>query len=379
EALELLIELAGTEPRFLRWQLVDVVGAMLHIAEAESLEEGTWHLAIEFVITLAEVRERAPGMMRKLPQFISRMFAFLMKMLLDIEDDPAWHSAETEDEDASETNNYSAETENCTPDILTPYLDGIVSNMETITLGDKRIGIETSVLEEKATACNMFCCYADELKEGFFPWIDQVLCAGKDLATEQTAGRMINLLRQLQQTLPPVHQKIKGIPEKTDFKDDNLVFVADATGRVGSRTVRELIKLGFKVRARVRSAERAGLLIKSVEKMKLDDGTSGGSQAVEKLEIVECDLEKPDQIGPALENASTVICSIGASEKEVFDITGPCRIDYRATNSLIDAVTVAKVNHFILVTSLGTNKFGLPAAILNLFLTINFILKTVLH
>jgi len=31
----------------------------------------------------------------------------------------------------------------------------------------------------------------------------QVLCAGKDLATEQTAGRMVNLLRQLQQTLPP--------------------------------------------------------------------------------------------------------------------------------------------------------------------------------
>ncbi|KAL1325097.1 hypothetical protein AAHE18_13G137400 [Arachis hypogaea] len=43
-----------------------------------------------------------------------------------------------------------------------------------ITLGFKRIGIKTSVLEEKATACNMLCCYADELKEGFFPWIDQV-------------------------------------------------------------------------------------------------------------------------------------------------------------------------------------------------------------
>ncbi|RDX86579.1 Importin-5, partial [Mucuna pruriens] len=107
EALELLIELAGTEPRFLRRQLVDVVGAMLQIAEAESLEEGTRHLAIEFVITLAEARERAPGMMRKLPQFISRLFAILMKMLLDIEDDPAWHSAETEDEDAGETSNYS--------------------------------------------------------------------------------------------------------------------------------------------------------------------------------------------------------------------------------------------------------------------------------
>ncbi|QHN86675.1 importin subunit beta-3-like [Arachis ipaensis] len=80
---------------------------MLQIAEAESLEEGTRHLAIEFVITLAEARERAPGMMRKLPQFISRMFAILMKMLLDIEDDPAWHSAETGDEDAGETSNYS--------------------------------------------------------------------------------------------------------------------------------------------------------------------------------------------------------------------------------------------------------------------------------
>lgn len=106
DALELLIELAGTEPRFLRRQLVDVVGSMLQIAEADSLEESTRHLAIEFVITLAEARERAPGMMRKLPQFISRLFGILMNMLLDIEDDPAWHTADTEDEDAGETDNY---------------------------------------------------------------------------------------------------------------------------------------------------------------------------------------------------------------------------------------------------------------------------------
>ncbi|KAH9728478.1 TOG domain-containing protein [Citrus sinensis] len=463
EALELLIELAATEPRFLRKQLVDVVGSMLQVAEAEGLEEGTRHLAIEFVVSLAEARERAPGMMRKLPQFIRRLFLVLMNMLLDLEDDPMWHSAETEDEDAGETSDYGfgqecldrlaislggntilpvasavfpgflaapdwqkhhavlialaqiAEgcskvmiknldqvvsmvlnsfqdphprvrwaainaigqlstdlgpelqtqfhhrllpalvgamddfqnprvqahaasavlnfSENCTPDILTPYLDGIVSKLlvllqngkqmvqegaltalasvadssqgqfqkyydavmpylkailvnandksnrmlraksmeclslvgmavgkdkfrddakqvmevlmslqgsqmeaddpttsymlqawarlckclgqefipymsvvmppllqsaqlkpdviitsadsdvdiddedesiQTITLGDKRIGIKTSVLEEKATACNMLCCYADELKEGFFPWIDQV-------------------------------------------------------------------------------------------------------------------------------------------------------------------------------------------------------------
>lgn len=82
---------------------------------------------------------------------------------------------------------------------------------------------------------------------------------------------------------------------------------------------------------------------------------------------MECDLEKSDQIGPALGNASVVICCIGASEKEVFDITGPYRIDYLASKNLIDAATAAKVKHFILLTSLGTNKVGFPAAILNLF------------
>lgn len=118
----------------------------------------------------------------------------------------------------------------------------------------------------------------------------------------------------------------------------------------------------------MRSAQRAGALVQSVEQLKLDGtSASGGGQAVEKLEIVECDLEKPDTIGLALGNASTVVCSIGASEKEVLDITGPFRIDYQATKNLIDAATVAKVNHFILVTSLGTNKIGFPAAILNLF------------
>ena len=45
--------------------------------------------------------------------------------------------------------------------------------METITLGDKKIGIKTIFLE-KVTTCNMLCYYVDELKKGFYPWIDQV-------------------------------------------------------------------------------------------------------------------------------------------------------------------------------------------------------------
>lgn len=49
-----------------------------------------------------------------------------------------------------------------------------LAQVETIFLGGKRISIRTSKLEEKATACNMLCCYADELKEGFFPYVEQV-------------------------------------------------------------------------------------------------------------------------------------------------------------------------------------------------------------
>ncbi len=60
---------------------------------------------------------------------------------------------------------------------------------ETLYLGEKRIRIRTSVLEEKATACNMLCCYADELKEGFFPYVEEVgqqLHAGHLACTERS-------------------------------------------------------------------------------------------------------------------------------------------------------------------------------------------------
>ena len=59
--------------------------ACLQIAEADSLEEGTRQLATEFLVTLCEAREKAPGMMRKLPQIVGRLFQCLMSFLLDLE------------------------------------------------------------------------------------------------------------------------------------------------------------------------------------------------------------------------------------------------------------------------------------------------------
>ena len=57
-----------------------------------------------------------------------------------------------------------------------PNIDAAIMLLQTETLyyGDRKISIRTSVLEEKATACNMLCCYADELEVGFFPYVEQV-------------------------------------------------------------------------------------------------------------------------------------------------------------------------------------------------------------
>lgn len=61
------------------------LGVATQIAEAEALEDSTRQLAAEFLVTLCEAREKAPGMMRKLPQLVGRLFQCLLKFLLDIE------------------------------------------------------------------------------------------------------------------------------------------------------------------------------------------------------------------------------------------------------------------------------------------------------
>lgn len=55
------------------------------MAEAEELEDSTRQLAAEFLVTLAEAREKAPGMLRKLPAQVARLFQCLVTFLLDIE------------------------------------------------------------------------------------------------------------------------------------------------------------------------------------------------------------------------------------------------------------------------------------------------------
>ncbi|XP_055819062.1 uncharacterized protein LOC129887856 isoform X2 [Solanum dulcamara] len=85
---EILIELAKNVPSFFRMQLVVVVGTMFDIAKCESYEKKTRHLAVEFVMTLVEAREKAPGMIKKYPLFTEKYFAILLNLLVDEVYDP---------------------------------------------------------------------------------------------------------------------------------------------------------------------------------------------------------------------------------------------------------------------------------------------------
>ncbi|XP_057421622.1 uncharacterized protein LOC130715529 isoform X2 [Lotus japonicus] len=99
DSLKLFIELAENWPRLLEKQVTNMVESMLEVAEDESLEEGTCHLALEFVMTLSETGERAPEVMRKMLQFVQRLLLVAMKLLLDIGGDLVEAEAEG-------TNNY---------------------------------------------------------------------------------------------------------------------------------------------------------------------------------------------------------------------------------------------------------------------------------
>ncbi|WIA40679.1 hypothetical protein OEZ86_004377 [Tetradesmus obliquus] len=105
DVLELLIEVAESYPKFLRKHLTELVSAMMQIATASQLEPPTRSLAAECLVTLAEARDKAPGMVRRLPHFVGGLFEALMAFLLDVEDEPDWHRGDTdahEDDGAGE-------------------------------------------------------------------------------------------------------------------------------------------------------------------------------------------------------------------------------------------------------------------------------------
>lgn len=120
---------------------------------------------------------------------------------------------------------------------------------------------------------------------------------------------------------------------KADAKK-GLVVVAGATGGTGRLVVRTLLESGFTVRAFVRDVERAKKLLGST------------------IDYARGDVREVESIKPALKGATYIISAIGAGPGGAAG-NGPEFVDYRGVKNLSDAVSAAKLDQFVLVSSMG--------------------------
>ena len=106
-ALEVFVEVAESQPKFLKRNIVDCVQAMIVISSNTDLEDATRHLALEFLLTIAE---NAPAQAKKIGTFCHQVVPVALGMMLEIEcDSPeelAQWEQEEEDEEDTEITNY---------------------------------------------------------------------------------------------------------------------------------------------------------------------------------------------------------------------------------------------------------------------------------
>lgn len=137
------------------------------------------------------------------------------------------------------------------------------------------------------------------------------------------------------------------------------VLVAGSTGRVGQRIVKQLSESSFdgKIRclARATSAQKALSIF----------------EGMKDVEVTAIDYDKESiraDLVASMAGCTTVICALGALESDALNWKQPYKIDGKLSQEIIDAAVASpSVKNFILVSSLGTDRIGFPAAVLNLF------------
>lgn len=105
-ALEVFVEIAESQPKFLKKNILDCVTGMIGISANTDLEDATRHLALEFLLTVAE---NAQSTAKKIPQFVDKVVPIALQMMLEIECDTQeelyeWENQEEDDEDTEITN-----------------------------------------------------------------------------------------------------------------------------------------------------------------------------------------------------------------------------------------------------------------------------------
>ncbi|KAJ8574087.1 hypothetical protein K7X08_025892 [Anisodus acutangulus] len=157
----------------------------LHSVFSSTLNDDTLDLELRITAMRAVIRFIQHMSSSNEKEHFQDLLLGMMKTLSKGEDDPAWHSAETASDITGITLNYCVGT-TC----LARF---------SLALGGKSIAhVAIEQLSAYSAAPEWEKRHA-QIAQGCL----KVLCYGEDLATEETVNRMINVLRNLQQTLPP--------------------------------------------------------------------------------------------------------------------------------------------------------------------------------
>ncbi|XP_053986559.1 importin-5 [Hylaeus anthracinus] len=106
--LKVLIDLAGSTPKFLRLHLETIMEMCMKIFSNEEMSDSWRQLALEVLITLAET---APAMVRKVGgKYIASLVPLILKMMTDIEEDEKWSFSDEIVDDDNDSNNVAAES-----------------------------------------------------------------------------------------------------------------------------------------------------------------------------------------------------------------------------------------------------------------------------
>jgi len=101
DGLQVFVEIAEAEPLYLRPYLTPLIDAMFQISSAHTLEPETRHMAVEFILTLAENK---PGMMRKIPSLVDRFLPICLRFMMELDDSETWYRQEDDEDDEELTN-----------------------------------------------------------------------------------------------------------------------------------------------------------------------------------------------------------------------------------------------------------------------------------
>jgi len=162
------------------------------------------------------------------------------------------------------------------------------------------------------------------------------------------------------------HLAVKSSASSEGIEKGSQIFVAGATGRLGSRIVAELLNSGYKVVAGARNPSKMQSILQEM--------TSEGKvkrEVTQNLKTVQFDIETDSvqTLQGRIAGCAAVISAVGAAESNLLDNSGPARIDGDGAIKIVDAAKGAGVKKFTMISALGTGSkmFTFPAGLLNLF------------